>query len=227
MIRYQIACLLRSKGKHSFVSNLPVRAKVLDVGCGNGSVLAFKEVNPSIFYVGVDVADYMQTDESKLAMDKYLIFDPSNFADGIDSLERDFDAVVWSHNIEHCNDRLSTMESILRRLKIGGRLYLSFPCEESVSFPSRKGTLNYFDDKTHLLNPPEFNGIINKLTENNFEVTFSVDRYKPWFLYFIGFLIEPISSFFSKIKIGTWEFWGFETIIHARKGAVSSISLDD
>ena len=222
MNRYHVARLLRFKGKHSFVYNLPVGAKVLDVGCGNGSVLAFKEVNPSIFYVGVDVADYMQTNESKLAMDKYLIFNPSNFADGIASLERDFDAVVWSHNIEHCNDRLNTLISVLSRLKVGGLLYLSFPCDASMSFPSRMGTLNYFDDKTHLLNPPELESVIRTLQDYGFEVSFSVDRYKPSLLYFIGLLMEPISSYFSKVQIGTWEFWGFESIIHARRRGEST-----
>jgi 2-polyprenyl-3-methyl-5-hydroxy-6-metoxy-1,4-benzoquinol methylase len=162
LIRYHIARFLRSKGKHSFVYNLPADAKVLDVGCGNGSILSFKEVNSTIFYVGVDVADYMQTSKSKLAMDKYLIFNPNNFSDGIDSLEKDFDAVVWSHNIEHCNDRMNTLISVLSRLKVGGLLYISFPCHASISCPPRMGTLNYFEDKTHLLNPPG----INRLNSN-------------------------------------------------------------
>jgi len=42
-------------------------------------------------------------------------------------------------------------------------------------------------------------------------------KYQPIGLYFIGFLVEPFSKLFNKVLIGTWEYYGFETIIIARK----------
>ena len=63
---------------------------------------------------------------------------------------------------------------MLDSLKIGGLIYLSFPCEKSVNFPKREGTLNYFDDKTHQGMPPKFQALTDELKNNNFEIIFSI-----------------------------------------------------
>ena len=48
-----------------FVNYLPSSAEVLDVGCGNASVLAVKAIKPNCNYTGIDVCDYHQTERSK------------------------------------------------------------------------------------------------------------------------------------------------------------------
>ena len=215
--KYMAASFLRSRGKHRFISLLKSGAKVLDVGCGNASVLAFKKVNPDIHYTGIDIADYNQTIESKNAMDHYHIFNENNFSDNIDALDTDYDAVICSHNLEHCNDRAATLLSILRRLKIGGKIYLSFPCEDSINFPNRHGTLNFYDDNTHKYIPPNFEEILSTLNTNGFDITFKAKKYRPLILFLVGMLLEPISKIKKTVMIGSWEFYGFETIIHAIK----------
>jgi len=215
--KYMIASFLRSRGKHRFISQLKSGAKVLDVGCGNASVLAFKKVNSDIHYTGIDIADYNQTIESKNAMDNYHIFDANNFSNAIDELDMDYDAVICSHNIEHCNDRSATLLSILKRLKAGGKLYLSFPCDDSINYPNRHGTLNYYDDNTHKEIPPNFEQILSTLKTNGFHITFKAKKYRPLILFLIGMVLEPISKIKKTVVTGTWEFYGFESIIHAIK----------
>ena len=217
--KYMIASVLRPKGKHRFVKSLPAKSKILDIGCGNASVNAFKSVNPSVHYSGVDVADFNQTEASKAAMDDYLIFEPSLFDRGIDKLPSDYDAVVWSHNIEHCFDRWAVFRAVLDRLKPSGALYLSFPSMETLDFPSREGTLNYLDDPTHREAPPDLESVISFIEERGFSIGFVERNYRPKLLALVGFLLEPLSIMSGRVRLGTWEYYGFETIIHAVKDA--------
>ena len=85
---------LRPFGKQSFLSSLQKNAKILDLGCGNTSVIGIKAVLPNCSYVGIDVLDYNQTDLSRSLMDRYLISKPDEFATIIKSQENDFDAVI-------------------------------------------------------------------------------------------------------------------------------------
>ena len=55
---------------------------------------------------------------------------------------------------------------MLKKVKRGGSLYLSFPSAKSLSFPSRIGTLNYYDDITHNNEPPDLENIIEILKKN-------------------------------------------------------------
>jgi hypothetical protein len=122
--------------------------------------------------------------------------------------------------LEHCNDREETFNGIVKILKHGGNLFVSFPTKDSINFPSRKGTLNYYDDSTHKYNPPDFYKIISTLKENNFDIIFSSSSYKPLLYFLIGLLLEPLSKITNRVlfnSYGTWSYWGFESIIWARK----------
>ena len=106
---------------------------------------------------------------------------------------------------------------MLKVLRSNGLFYISFPSEKSVTFPRRFGTLNYYDDDTHLDSPPKFDDIISALNRAGFDILFSSKRYQPFILYWVGFFLEPLSRLKSKIFVGTWEYYGFESIIWARK----------
>ncbi|MDB2434680.1 methyltransferase domain-containing protein [Luminiphilus sp.] len=209
--------ILRPRGKRRFVRNLKNEPKILDVGCGNASVLGVKAMSPRCTYTGVDVADYAQTEFSKSLMDEYLVVDPQKFAETLEHLPRDFDAVLSSHNLEHCDEPDRVLGAMMSCLKPGGVIYLSFPCEQSIDFPSRHGTLNYYDDPTHTNQPPTVSQVLRALEGSGFEVTYCVNRYRPMPLFFLGLLFEPIARARKRIQLGTWELYGFESIIHGRK----------
>jgi len=203
--------------KSKFIKTVKNRGVLLDAGCGNSSPYRTKRMRPDIYYVGVDVGDYNQA-APNLA-DEYAVSLPDEFHDTILNLGQRFDAVISSHNIEHCCDRQKTLDALIKVLKPGGKLYLSFPSEASVTFPTRKGTLNYYDDKTHTGVPPKFDDVIEKLKAQTMEISFACKSYKPFFLYFIGFLLEPLSKITKKCLIGraTWAYYGFESVIIAVK----------
>lgn len=206
---------LNPKNKSHFISQLPTSSKLLDVGCGNDSPALVKSLRPDIYYVGLDVVDYNQA--SSAQADEYLLIDPLNFAAGVYDGRRQFDAVISSHNLEHCFDRSSVLEAMTDAVAEYGQIFLAFPTESSVRFPSRLGTLNYYDDSSHIDAPPVFSKVLSHLQEQGFKVNFSSPRYRPPLLWLIGLFQERASSKRNRIMFGTWGFWGFEAIIWASK----------
>lgn len=214
MNRARLASILRPHRKLDFLFRLPPKFEVLDVGCGSNSPHLVKSHFPDCTYTGIDVSDYRQS-KPNLA-DHYLLVEPNQFPAGIRSFGEKFDAVISSHNIEHCDDRVATLEAMMGALKKGGRLYLSFPSESSVSFPHRPGCLNYYDDPTHQSTPPDFSAIVDLLRLNGFSILYSAKRYQPALFWAVGLLVEPLSRWRGRMQ-GTWEYYGFESIIWAQK----------
>jgi SAM-dependent methyltransferase len=175
-----------------FLNRLPPKFELLDVGCGSNSPYLVKTFFPGCVYTGIDASDYRQT-KPNLA-DKYVFVDSKRFPEGILELGEKFDAVVSSHNIEHCDDREATLKAMMAVLKDGGRLYISFPTETSVGFPSRAGCLNYYDDPTHQAIPPDFGAVVNLLCRNGFSILYRAKRYQPLIFWTVGLLSEPISQ---------------------------------
>ena len=62
-----------------------------------------------------------------------------------------------------------------------------------------------------------FKLILDIIEKNGFTVEVKVKRYRPFLLHIVGLLIEPISTIRKKVMFGTWEKWGFESIIIAKK----------
>ncbi len=180
-----------SKGE--FLQSLPVtKAEILDVGCGNNSPAHIKSILPDCVYTGIDVSNYNQTKPN--VADNYILTSEEGFAESISQMPNRFDAVISSHNLEHCNQREETLLSMLRSLKSGGRFYLTCPSESSVNFPSRGGTLNYYDDKTHKDLPPSYTWLLEILKANGMRVIYSTPAHKPFIPYLIGWLKEPFQG---------------------------------
>lgn len=217
-LRTQLERIPRYKwGKQAFLLKLNgKKAKILDIGCGNDSPIYTKRLCRDCYYVGVDVGDYNQSKQSIDMADEYRVFTPEDFANGIDTLDTNFDAVISSHNIEHCNKPIETLQAMCRRLKAGGKLFLSFPNSDSVNFPHRQGTLNFYDDSTHIY-LPDFNKIQQVLQDQEFTIIKAIKSYKPVYYWFWGGVSEIFSRRQKKILRGTWAFWGFESVIVAEK----------
>jgi len=212
---YKMKKILRPNGREDFISNLPNGANLLDVGCGNNSPFKTKIINNSLIYTGLDIGDYNQTTPN--LADKYILSTPEEFALTISKMTNSFDAVISSHNLEHCDDRQATLIAMLDSIKVGGRLFISFPSERSVEFPSRGGTLNYFDDPTHKLKPPSYAEVIQTIISKGFEIQFQSPNYSPVMSRFLGFILEPLSRLRNQVMFATLAFYGYETIIIAKK----------
>jgi SAM-dependent methyltransferase len=214
-LKYLYLRMFRRKALYAFLGTLRANAAIMDVGCGNDSSYNIKTIFPGFTYTGIDVGDYNET-KPRLA-DHYLVVAPDKFAETIGNFPGRFDAVISSHNLEHCDERQETLDKMLEAIKPGGRLYLSFPSEASVRFPSRRRTLNYYDDPTHKDVPPHFQDVLETLRKRGFDIEQAFPRYRPAALWLLGLIQEPLARMRNDILQGTWAFYGFESIIWARK----------
>ncbi len=93
---------------------------------------------------------------------------------------------------------------------------MSFPGERSINFPHREGTLNFYDDPTHVY-LPNYNDVLKLLKNNGLEIRVAKKQYRPIYYFLLGCMTEYLSRRRKKVMHGTWAFWGFETVIWARK----------
>ncbi|MCX7984805.1 MAG: class I SAM-dependent methyltransferase [Bacteroidetes bacterium] len=215
-VRFSLAKLFKPKGKRSFISSIVPKGKVLDVGCGNNSPYLTKLQRPDIYYVGLDIRDHNQSLGTNYA-DEYIVTNPENFHEKIASFANTFDAIISSHNLEHCNSYIDVTLAMIKALKKNGTIFIAFPCEESVNFPHRHGCLNFYDDVTHK-NVIQYSSFIDLLKKNGIGILFAKKRYRPFLLRLLGFICEPVSRLLNKqIPAVTWAFYGFETIIIGKK----------
>jgi len=211
--------LHRKHGKVAFISKLPQKAKLFDVGCGNASSNKIKYIRPDLYYIGIDICEYNPANNIKEIADEIIITSPEKFHIEIENRKNHFDAILSAHNLEHCNEPTKVMNAMIESLKKGGVLYLSFPSDVSVNFPSDKIIgLNFFDDPTHnqVIN---FRDTINYLKSNEMQIIYSAHQYKSFLFYVLGLIVEPFRRLFN-IHISTaatWAYWGFESIIIAKK----------
>jgi SAM-dependent methyltransferase len=216
-LRHALVTWLRPRGKLAFLKSLPPGARVLDVGCGNNSPRDAKVLRPDLVYHGIDVGDYNQRDSVQYA-DAYTVVAPESFAEAVAANQGMMDAVVSSHNLEHCDDPAGVLRGMAAALRPDGLLYLAFPCEESLHFPRRRGTLNFRDDRTHN-EVPTWQWVLDSLAAAGLAVEFRRKRYRPPMLAAIGLLFEPVGWATGRTDpVGaTWALYGFESVIWARR----------
>lgn len=186
-------------------------------GAETASPMKAKTQRPDLRYIGLDVGTYNQVRPENFA-DRYIITEPSRFAAVIEEFEGRMDAVISSHNIEHCDEPERVLNAMLKAPKPGGRLYLAFPCEESVRFPRRRGTLNFYDDPTHSW-LPRWADILRRVRDAGYRIEFSAKRYRPPLMTALGVLLEPSSALSRRSSTATWALYGFESIIWAVRPA--------
>lgn len=186
--------------------------KILDIGCGNDSPRKVKKILPASYYIGLDIQDYNQT--SKSYADEYHIVKEEDFNKTIASF-KDLDLIISYHNIEHVSDRDNYLKAVKKALRKGGMIFIATPSEESVNFPSREGTLNYYDDPSHISKPIIYSKLLKKFEEDGFTIVNSRSRYRPFMYYLIGFFKELLKP--KKTTFYAWCYYGFEMILLAEK----------
>lgn len=203
LINFNKFSILLKLDKHSFI---------LDIGCGNHSPILIKSILPNSNYTGIDI-DYYNLDENdKLAADNLFIFPKESFFESIESIDNKFDLILVTHLIEHLDNPNLLFRAASKLLKTNGMLLITTPNINTINFPSSKGTLNYYDDKTHVDMPILFNHVYDYCKSNNLIIS----KYKlgstSFFSKIIGIPFELIRKVLRKNIFTTWSYWGFEDI---------------
>jgi len=123
---------------------------LLDIGAGNHSASKTKKWYPLCKYYGIDLdINYNNNQQDFSCMEAFyelnlelLQFDdiPDNF----------FDFIMCAHVIEHLKNGDEVLKKLSAKLKPGGYIYVEYPGIKSTKLPSMKGTLNFYDDPTHV-----------------------------------------------------------------------------
>lgn len=190
---------------------------LLDIGAGSHSASLAKQWFPLSSYYGVDRTREYDNDENDFnAMTKFYEMDLTRlkFDDIPDNY---FDVLMMAHVIEHLTNGDEVIERLLSKLNTGGVIYIEFPAARSTKFPSKKGTLNFYDDPTHcrIYSMTEVAGI---LATNGLKILKSGVR-RDW----IRVFLMPALMLNSKISLGYvaggvfWDLLGFAEFVYAEK----------
>ena len=190
---------------------------VLDIGAGSHSASITKQWLPDCHYTGVDIAGSYNNDEADFkAMDEFFEMDLTKleFA-GIP--DNKYDLIVMSHVIEHLHNGDKVIAGLLSKLKKGGIIYLEFPSARSVHFPSKRETLNFYDDPTHcrIFSVKEVSDILEK---DHLSILSAGTRRER-----MNILLMPFKIVYQYLTQGYvrggvyWDYYGFAEYVCARK----------
>jgi SAM-dependent methyltransferase len=192
--------------------------KILDVGCGNNSPSRTKRHYPECRYYGLDINRHSDVGSENLAvMKQFFEIDLSN-TNGLSQVpEKFFDCVLLSHVIEHLENGREVIVSLLNKLVKGGVIYIEFPSHKSVNFPSMKGTLNFYDDPSHV-KIYQLEEISTLLSDNGLEIIRAGTRRS-----LKRILLLPLYALVSLVSHGyiggsvLWDIFGFANHLIAVK----------
>jgi hypothetical protein len=139
-----------------FLKALPEHATVLDVGAGDGALQVYRTWPPP---KRPDLLMYAFAMDRGSMFNKYEGHELGMWpATRPDFGGKQFDAMFAANFIEHIEDPLDFIHWAAARLAPGGRIFLEWPRETSLSLPTAADLLaagidvmtgNYFDDATH------------------------------------------------------------------------------
>lgn len=190
---------------------------MLDIGSGNKSATDFQTYFPNGTYHGLDmVKDYNYTEEDFGKMEAFYEMDLTQL-DYAAIPDNHFDAILMAHIIEHLHNGDKVLENLAPKLKSGGVIYIEYPGQKSTTLPSRKGTLNFHDDDTHVrvYSVPEVTKVLEGV---GFKVNAGGLRRS-----YRNILMMPIKFIHNRIKYGYimasvfWDWYGFAEFVWAEK----------
>lgn len=195
-----------------------VPLRILDLGCGGNAVHHFKSAFPNCHYVGVDLALPSGGDDYARGMDEFVQADLDR-SELAQFPRESFDLIVLAHVVEHLRRGLGIIERVAPLLRPNGIIYLGYPTEQSRSFPSRRQTLNFYDDITHVT-VVRHNSAIEALENCGLRVETSGRIRRPLFV-----LAMPVRVALSPFTGGItgpmlWDMYGFEEWIVGRKPSI-------
>jgi ubiquinone/menaquinone biosynthesis C-methylase UbiE len=123
---------------------------LLDVGAGNHSASKTKRLFPKCEYYGIDLNRHFNNDENDFAAMKVFYEMDLTLLDFEAIPNEHFDFIRMTHIIEHLSNGDEVIKGLIPKLKRNGYMYIEYPGPKSTRLPSMTGTLNFYDDPTHV-----------------------------------------------------------------------------
>ncbi len=208
-INFKFGFLQRSFGNNNF--------RLLDVGAGNHSASRIHAIFPSCEYYGLDMdKTYNNSEEDFRLMKDFYELDLTKLDYSIIPNNL-FDGILMAHVIEHLHNGDEVVSKLLDKLKPGGYFYIEYPGKRSTKLPSMHGSLNFYDDASHvrIYSVQELSKVFVK---NNCTILKSGIR-RNWF-YIVGMPVKILGSFIQRKKLQGnifWDLLGFAEFLYVRK----------
>lgn len=208
-LNFKFLYLKKSFGKKPF--------RLLDIGAGNHSASKTCRVFPACQYYGVDISKDYNNDESDFrVMQSFYELDLTKLDYSVIP-DNYFDAIWMVHVIEHLVNGDEVIIKLLPKLKSGGFIFIEYPGIKSTKLPSMPGTLNFYDDHTHvrIYSVKEISAL---LAENNCTVVKGGTRRNWYHIFLIPLRIFQSLVVYKKI-VGSvfWDLLGFAEFVYAKK----------
>jgi len=190
---------------------------VLDVGAGNHSASKTKRLFPKCEYYGIDLDRHFNNDENDFAAMKAFYEMDLTLLQFEAIPNNHFDFIRMTHIIEHLTNGDEVIRGLLPKLKTHGYIYIEYPGPKSTRLPSMTGTLNFYDDPTHV-RVYSVNELRALLKDSNCTILSSGTRRSWIFLLAMPFRIganllkakKPEANMF-------WDLLGFAEFVFAQK----------
>lgn len=172
---------------------------------------------PDCKYYGVDISkDYNNDEEDFTLMEEFYELDLTQL-DYSRIKDASFDLIIMSHIIEHLHNGDKVIDNLIPKLKSGGIIYLEYPASRSTKFPGMNGTLNFFDDKTHV-RIYTLGEIYNLLIRNNVKPLQGGTK-RNFIRILVMPLVIPLRLLISGKFMATdfWDLLGFAEYVVGRK----------
>lgn len=190
---------------------------ILDVGAGNRSASKTTSVFPNARYYGLDLnkeTDYIDEDFKRMSGFYELDLTKLDF-DIIPN--NSFDYINMAHVIEHLYNGDKVLPLLTKKLKNGGYFYIEYPAKKSTHLPSMYGTLNFYDDPTHV-RLYEVNEIIEIFESNGCRVIKSGVRRNLYYIFLMPFRIIWSILTIGKLRGNIfWDIAGFAEFVFVQK----------
>lgn len=191
--------------------------RLLDIGAGNHSASKTKSHYPNCEYHGVDLDKNYNNDESDFSA-MFAFYELNLEATNFDAIPNDyFDFIMMAHVIEHLKNGDEVVTKLLPKLRKGGFIYIEFPGYRSTQLPRMEGTLNFYDDPTHvrIYTVPE---LMNLLMKNNMTVfKGGYRRHIPTMLLTPFKIFHNLIVYRKIIPSIFWDYFGFAEYVIAQK----------
>jgi ubiquinone/menaquinone biosynthesis C-methylase UbiE len=218
-VKKQIFCPYRIKKIGQYVTGQ--KPIILDVGCGNNSPSITKHWLKDCIYHGIDQSAENLNSEDQNNSDDF--FELNLDIGNLSSVQDDYyDAIIMSHVVEHLENGELVLKELTKKLKVGGVFYLEFPSIRSLYLPHGSGTLNFYDDKTHI----KFYslGEVGNILLDSKMVVMEAGRKREWLKVLLSpaFLPLQVYSLLKDRRLharGLWDVLGFSDYIVAKKPA--------
>jgi SAM-dependent methyltransferase len=207
--KYKFLFFHRSFGNRSF--------RLLDVGSGNHAATKTVFAFPNCEYHGVDLDKNYNNDARDFAVMKAFYELDLTKLDYSLIPDNYFDAIGMAHVIEHLHNGDEVLKHLLPKLKSGGYFYIEYPAEKSTRLPSMYGTLNFYDDPTHvrIYTLPELKSIFES---QGCTVLRAATRRNVWNMLLTPLaIIKSLITYKRVVASVLWDWYGFAEYLYVQK----------